>query len=173
MNEDLMLYKLIVLYMVRNSEAPITNGAISEFVLENDYTDYITLQQSISELIDSELIRVEENMNGHFYHITDRGEETLRFFKDKISDAIISDINDYMGDNSLSIINSASILTDYYKTSDVGYNVNMKIREKAGVIFDLTVNVDDKAEAETACRNFKDKSQAIYEYVMINLQKKS
>ena len=84
-----------------------------------------------------------------------------------------ADINEYMGDNSLSIINSASILTDYYKTSDVGYNVTMKIREKAGVIFDLTINVDDKAEAENACRNFKEKSQEIYEYVMINLQKKS
>ncbi len=173
MNEDLMLYKLIVLYMVKNSEAPITNGAISEFILEKDYTDYITLQQSISELIDAELIRVEENMNGHFYHITDQGEETLRFFKDKISDAIISDINEYMGDNSLSIINSASILTDYYKAGGVGYDVNMKIRERDGVIFDLTLNVDDKAQAEAACRNFKEKSQEIYEYVMLSLQKKS
>lgn len=169
MSEDLMLYKLIVLYMVKNSEAPITNGAISEFVLEKDYTDYITLQQSISELIDSGLIRVDENKNGHFYHLTESGDETLRFFKDKISDAIISDINGYLGDNSLSIINSASILTEYYKTSDVGYDVNMKIREKDRIIFNLTVNVDDKAEAEMVCRNFKENSQAIYEAVMRNL----
>lgn len=169
MSEDLMLYKLIVLYMVNSGEAPLTNGAISEFVLEKDYTDYITLQQSISELIDSELIRVEETKSGHFYHITDRGRETLRFFKDKISDAIISDITEYLGENSLSIINSASILTEYYKTNDVGYDVNMKIREKDRVVFDLTINVDDKAEAENACRNFKDKSQVIYEAVMRNL----
>ena len=173
MSEDLMLYKLIVLYMVSKSEAPLTNGAISEFVLDKDYTDYLSLQQSISELINSGLIRVEENRNGHFYHITDEGKETLHYFKDKISDAIIADISEYLGDNSLSIINNAAILTEYYKTSDMGYDVNMKIREKDKVIFSLTVNVDDKADAEAACRNFKEKSQEIYEYVVLSIQKRS
>ncbi|MBE6015232.1 MAG: DUF4364 family protein [Lachnospiraceae bacterium] len=171
MTENLMLYKLIVLYMLRNSAAPLTNGAISEFVLEHEYTDYITLQQSIAELVESDLVRVEESMNGHFYHITEQGQETLKFFKDRISDAIIADITEYFGDNSLSIINDASILTEYYKTTGAGYDVNCKIREKNKIIFDLTVNVDDKAEAESVCRNFKENSQAVYEYVMRNLLK--
>lgn len=169
MSENLMLYKLIVLYMLKYCAAPLTNGGISEFFLGNDYTDYFTLQQSISELVDAELVRVEENLSGHFYHITDQGEETLRFFKDKISDAIISDINEYMEENKLSIINNASILTEYYKSTGVGYDVNLRIREKDRVIFELTVNVDEKIDAEGACRNFKAKSQTIYEAVMRNL----
>jgi len=169
MSENLMLYKLIVLYMLKYCAAPLTNGGISEFFLGNDYTDYFTLQQSISELVDAELVRVEENLSGHFYHITDQGEETLRFFKDKISDAIISDINEYMEENKLSIINNASILTEYYKSTGVGYDVNLRIREKDRVIFELTVNVDEKIDAEGACRNFKEKSQIIYEAVMRNL----
>ena len=117
----------------------------------------------------AELVRVEENLSGHFYHLTDQGEETLRFFKDKISDAIISDINEYMEENKLSIINNASILTEYYKSTGVGYDVNLRIREKDRVIFELTVNVDEKIDAEGACRNFKEKSQIIYEAVMRNL----
>ncbi len=169
MNEDLMLYKLIVLYMLKNCAAPLTNGSISEFVLGHDYTDYFTLQQSITELVDSGLIRVEESLSGHFYHITDQGDETLCFFKDKISDAIISDINEYMGENKLSIINNAAILTEYYKSTGAGYDVNLRIREKDKVIFELTVNVDEKIDAEGACRKFKEKSQVIYEAVMRNL----
>ena len=169
MNESLMLYKLITLYMVKYSSAPLTNGAISEFVLSHDYTDYFTLQQSISELFDMELLREEKTRNGDFYHITEKGDETLRFFKEKISDAIISEMDEYIGSNRLSIINTASVITDYYKTSDVGYDVNLKIREKNRVVFELTVNVDDKADAEAMCDNFKEKNQSIYEYVVKNL----
>ena len=169
MSEDLMLYKLIVLYLLKICAAPLTNGGISEFILGHDYTDYFTLQQSITELVDSGFIRVEENLSGHFYHLTDQGEETLHFFKDKISDAIISDIEEYVGENKLSIINNASILTEYYKSMGMGYDVNLRIREKDQVIFELTVNVDEKSDAEGACRSFKEKSQAIYEAVMRNL----
>ena len=169
MSEGLMLYKLIVLYMLKICAAPLTNGGISEFILGHDYTDYFTLQQSITELVDSGFIRVEENLSGHFYHLTDQGEETLRFFKDKISDAIISDIEEYVGENKLSIINNASILTEYYKSTGMGYDVNLRIREKDQVIFELTVNVDEKSDAEGVCRSFKEKSQAIYEAVMRNL----
>ena len=40
-------YKLIVLYMLRNSENPLTNSQISEFILDREYTNYFHLQQAI------------------------------------------------------------------------------------------------------------------------------
>ena len=169
MNESLTLYKLIILYLMKECSAPLTNGQISEFILEKEYTDYITLQQAIAELIESEFIRLEEVKNATFYHITDQGVETARLFKEKISDAIIEDILEYTKANKLEIINKASVLTEYYKTTSAGYDVNLKIREKSQVLMDLTLNVDTKAEAETICRNFKEKNQDVYEYIIKKL----
>lgn len=169
MNESLTLYKLIVLYMLKNTSSPLTNAQISEFVLGHEYTDYITLQQAIAELIESNLIRVEEAKNGSFYHITDQGNETIRLFKEKISDAIIIDINNYIEANKLNIINTASVLTDYYKTTTVGYDVNLKLREKNQILMDLTLTVDTIGEAETICKNFKDNNQDIYKYLIKKL----
>ena len=54
--DPLTLYKLIVLYMLNKVKFKLTYSQISEFILEKEYTNFITLQQVISDLLDSELI---------------------------------------------------------------------------------------------------------------------
>ena len=44
-------YKLIILYMLQNSEGDLTNSQITDFILERKYTNYFQLQQAISELV--------------------------------------------------------------------------------------------------------------------------
>ena len=70
----------------------MTNTQISNFFLEQDYTDYFRVQQVISDLVDAELIRAESTHSNTQYYITAAGRETLGFFKDKITDAIEHDI---------------------------------------------------------------------------------
>ncbi len=74
--------------MLKKVNFPLTNAQISNFVLEQGYTTYFTLQQIIHELIDSGLIRQEKIRNTSQYHITEAGEETLTYFGKKISRAI-------------------------------------------------------------------------------------
>ena len=62
MAEALTQYKLLVLYMLDHVDFPLTNTQISNFVLDKEYTTYFTIQQTISELISSELIRTAEEV---------------------------------------------------------------------------------------------------------------
>ena len=55
--EPLTLYKLIILYMLNRVNFKLTYSQISSFILEKEYTNYITLQQVISDLQDSALIQ--------------------------------------------------------------------------------------------------------------------
>ena len=57
MSETFTLYKLIILYMLNKVDFPLTTSQISEFVLDKGYTTYVKLQEAISELTQSELIR--------------------------------------------------------------------------------------------------------------------
>lgn len=57
------LYKLIVLYMLNCIDFPLTDSQISEFVLEQGYTDYFKLHQVIGELAEDGLIRKESTHN--------------------------------------------------------------------------------------------------------------
>ena len=41
-------YKLIILYMLQNSEGDLTNSQITDFILDRKYTNYFQLQQAVS-----------------------------------------------------------------------------------------------------------------------------
>ena len=96
LSEPLTLYKLMILYMLKQVKFPLSNSQISEFFLDNEYTTYFTLQQALSELLESTLIRVETTRNSTRYEITREGEDTLTFFGKKISEAIVEDMDRFL-----------------------------------------------------------------------------
>ena len=57
MAETFTLYKLIILYMLNKVDFPLTTSQISEFILDEGYTSYFKLQETLAELSDSGLIR--------------------------------------------------------------------------------------------------------------------
>ena len=42
--------KLLVLYVIKSLKQPISNTQLTEIILENNFINYFTLQQYISEL---------------------------------------------------------------------------------------------------------------------------
>ena len=83
MSETQTLYKLIILYILNHVAFPLSNAQLSEFILDKEYTDYFTLQQSLFELTDSALIHPEKQHNTTLYHITEEGRTTLTYFEKK------------------------------------------------------------------------------------------
>ena len=56
MAEPITIYKLTILNMLDKVDFPLTNTQISNFFLEQDYTDYFRVQQVLSDLEDASLI---------------------------------------------------------------------------------------------------------------------
>ena len=54
--------KLLVLYVINNLKYPITNAQLTEIILENNFINYFTLQQYISELITSKFLKYKKLM---------------------------------------------------------------------------------------------------------------
>ena len=80
MAKPFTLYKLIILYMLNEVDYPLTNSQISEFLLEKEYTNYFHLQQTFSELVDSNLLEVKTVRNASYYRLTEAGRTTLSYF---------------------------------------------------------------------------------------------
>ena len=91
MAEPFTIYKLTILNMLDKVDFPLTNTQISDFFLEQEYTDYFRVQQVLNDLADSGLIRTESTHSNTQYYITAAGRETLGFFRDKLTDAIEHD----------------------------------------------------------------------------------
>ena len=157
--------------MLDKVDFPLTNTQISNFFLEQDYTDYFRVQQVISNLVDADLIRTESTHSNTQYTITAAGKETLEFFKDKISDAIEHDTMAFLEKNKLQLRNDNSILADYYKTPTQDYAVRCQYREHNTNIIDLTLSVKNRAQAEAICNNWKNLNEDVYAYLMDMLLK--
>ena len=110
MTEPHTLTKLIVLYMLDKVDFPLTRAQIYEFILEKEYSDYFTLTQAIFELTEDGYIETAKKHASTFLSLTDKGRDTLTFFRNRISEGIKNDINRFFDENRMQIVNDVSVI---------------------------------------------------------------
>ena len=167
MTETFTLYKLIVLYMLEKVDFPLTTSQISEFILDKGYTTYFKLQETLSEMVESGLLRVETTHNRTLYHLTENGAETIQFFKNKISTAIQNDIDEFLKEKRYDLKEEVAIKSDYYLNTNHEYEVRCQIVENGFSLIDLKITVPTEIEAETIASNWSRESQKILSLIHI------
>lgn len=165
LQDPLTLYKLIVLYMLNRVSFPLTAAQISDFVLEKEYTNFLTLQQVINELSDAGMVSPETIRNRTHLSITNEGQETLKFFQNRIGDAIRDEINAYLRENEFSLRDEVSVLGDYYKSVSGEYEAHLVARDNGIALVDITLSVPTAELAAVICDNWQKKNQEIYQYL--------
>jgi len=169
MHDPLTLYKLIVLYMLSRVDFPLTKAQIGDFILEKEYTTFLTLQQAIGELIDSGLVTAQSIRNRTHLSITKEGRETLNFFKNQINDSIIADIDEFFRQNEIELRNEVSILANYYKSTSGEYEAHLSAKDKGIDLVNITISVPSEETAISICDNWQHKNQEIYQYLISQL----
>ena len=167
--ESLMLYKLIVLYMLDKVTFPLTQSQISEFILDKGYTNYLTLQQVISELTDTGLISANSTLNRTQLTITREGKDSLGYFEGRISEVIRKEIQDYFKENSMELRNEVSVISNYYKTTNGDYEAILNAKEKEITLVEIKLSVPTAQIAAAICENWNKKNQEIYQFLTRNL----
>lgn len=163
------LYKLIVLYMLNKVKFKLTYAQISEFILAEEYTNFLTLQQVISDLQDTELIKADTLMNRTYFSITDEGRKTLDYFGNRISDAIRRDIDIFLDEKHLELKNESSITATYYKATTGEFETQLVAREKDIELVNIKLSVPTEDMAASICDSWQRKNQTIYKYLMQEL----
>lgn len=160
--ETFTLYKLIVLYMLDQSAVPLSKSTINAFILDKGYTNYMTLQQAIGELLDNQLITQKSDANRALLSITTEGCDTLTYFENRISDAIKEDIKNFLIENKTQLKNDYSITSNYYKSVSGEYEAQLMAKEKDVVLMDLRISVPTQEMAEDVCLNWKKRNEEVY-----------
>lgn len=169
MAEGLTLYKLIILYMLRRVNFPLSNTQITEYMIEKDYTDYFHVQQALHDLVDTKLITVEVIRNTSLYTATDSGEKTLEYFSSEISYSIKKEIDRYLRENAFELRNESCMIADWVQTSDGGCEVTCRVTEGKDTVISVTFGVPSEAEAERVCERWPGAAQEIYVNIMMKL----
>jgi hypothetical protein len=167
--DSLQLYKLIVLYMLSRVDFPLTKAQICDFILEKGYTDFLTLQKSISDLIDCGMVTAKPIRNRTHLSITSDGSSTLQYFQNRITPAIRNEIDDYFKENKMSMRNEVSVLSDYVKTPGGEYEARLTALDKGSKLVGVTLTVPNEEIASSICEKWQKKNQKIYQYLIENL----
>lgn len=169
MQDPLTLYKLIVLYMLDRVNFPLTKTQVGDFILEKEYTNFLTLQQVISELIEADLISADSIRNRTHLSITKDGQETLSFFENRINDGIKADIKNFFKENELELRNEVSVLADYYKSTSGEFEAHLIAKDRNINLVEITLSVPVEETAATICDNWQKKNQEIYQHLIQEL----
>lgn len=163
--DPLTLYKLIVLYMLNKVSFPLSSSQIGDFILEKDYTNFLTLQQVFSDLKDNNLIAAKTVRNRTLFSITEEGMNTLTYFENRISDAIKEDVIHYFRDNEMELRNEVSVLADYYRASNGEYEAHLWAKDRNTELVSIKLTVPTEEIASSICTKWQDKNQQIYQYL--------
>lgn len=155
--------------MLNKVTFPLSNSQISEFIVGAGYTDYFQIQRVLNELRDSGLVTTETVRNTTNYHITEKGLDTLDFFRGEVSDEIKADIDAYLKKNAYELRNESSTQAVYYKTTSQEYEVHCKVNERTEKLIEIVLTVPTEEAAKDICDNWPDKSQEVYAFLMQTL----
>ena len=155
--------------MLKRCDSPLSKAQIYDFILEKEYTNYMTLQEAFGELASSELIIEKTIGNRTYLEITDEGSQTLEFFGNRINPSIRQDIDSYLRDNSMKLRNESSVLGDYSKTGENEYEVRLLIRENNRDQMSIKIKVPAEEMAQAMLDNWQKENQDIYAYLFSKL----
>ncbi|KIR02951.1 hypothetical protein P261_01766 [Lachnospiraceae bacterium TWA4] len=79
MTDPLTIYKLMILFMLKQVPFALTNTQMLNFFLDKEYTNYFTFQTALNELESSGLISCQSTHRTTRYELTESGNETLSF----------------------------------------------------------------------------------------------
>lgn len=158
--------KLLLLYIFDKIKIPITNNKITQIILENNFINYFTLQQYISELISSNFLKYTEGESKHRLEITEKGKKVLSLFGNRLSRNKIDAADEYLTNNINIIKKDVTITSDYTIESKDKFIVNLKAVDNNIVLIDLKITVDSNKQARDLCAKWKNNSSEIYSKIL-------
>ena len=167
--EQLTLYKLMILYLIEKVDFPLSNSQISEFILDRGYTNYFHLQRAFHELEEENMLRVKQIRNMSHYALSDEGSEAIEMFEYQIPNSIKEDIAQFLKEKEYELRKEASVTADFYPSKGDEYTVNLKIREKENLLLEINLNVVSRDQAVYICDHWEKKHSDVYSMLIEKL----
>ncbi|MDO5564150.1 MAG: DUF4364 family protein [Eubacteriales bacterium] len=159
----------MILYMLRKVQFRLSNSQIVTFFQEKNYTDYFSLQEVLSELIDTELIIIYKTKTKSMYSISPSGIDCIKYFEKDINKEITLDINNYLNENRIKLKEESNCIADFKESENYSYTAHCEIIEGKESLISIDINMPDAESARLICENWKDNSQDIYNYLIKKL----
>lgn len=173
--EQLVLDKLIMLFVLDKMEIPLTEDSILDIcsVKNNWITNYMDCKAIIHDLEQSKLFyKIGDAEEGkELYSLTYEGRECLSYLYRRIPFETREQISQYLQVNKLNVKSSQEYTATYNKNDDGSYNVILRIYEPLITVpmFELKIKAPSRQSANEAIHKWKSQAPTIYESIYGNL----
>ena len=155
--------KLLLLYLIEKMDLPLSRSQITDYIREDDFMDYYTLQQSLADMVDGGYLDVTKDNNNTIYTITDEGLQTLEYFEEHIPITIRSKINQYIKDNRKDIKRAFENTATFFPNAENDeFVVKCGVYEDGRVLMELSISVDTRDQARIIQNNWKANAKTLY-----------
>ncbi|TQY42062.1 DUF4364 family protein, partial [Clostridioides difficile] len=103
-SEELAYHKLLILYILEKIKMDLTNSQITQVVLETEMMNYFSLQQLLSQLMESKFLTTYKDSDREYYALTQRGVESLEYFFNRIPTSVTEKIDKYIDSNKENLL---------------------------------------------------------------------
>ena len=169
LQETSMLYKLTILYLLSRVDYPISGNSLSNFLLQNDFTDYFNLQQIMGELIDDGYVTRNTVRNKTLYRLSESGSAAIRLLERELAPSMRAEIEKYITDNGMELRNDIAVMSSYYQKDINCYVANMYVEEAGEKLLELNLTVPTAAEAERICSRWYKAHEELYPQIIRSL----
>jgi len=160
--EELAENKLLLLFILKEIEMPVTGNEIIRIVLENDFMNYFALQQFLGELVKDNFITYYEDKGKHYYRMDKKGSDTLKLFLNRIPQKLRQDVLNYLTENMNRIKKEKQIIGRYTMEEENQYLVNLKMIENHKISMDLNLKIFSHKHARKICENWNNNAPDLY-----------
>lgn len=169
-SDEMMYYKLVILYILDRLAMPISNAELSRIVLEKKYAPFFAMQHVLGDLVEDKYIEVvKEERNSHEYQITPEGVETISLFYKDIATDKRDEIDAFLQQELYHLKDKRSSTADYYESGKDEYIVELRVTERGTDLINLNLCVTTPEEADTICNRWKEANTEVYQYLITRL----
>ena len=165
-SEELASHKLLILYILDKINMDLTNSQITQVVLETEMMNYFSLQQFLSQLMESKFLTTYKESDREYYSLTQKGLEILEYFLSRIPEDLTKKIDEYVALNKQSLLSDTEVKSSFIQQNNNEFIVNLRVIENQSNLIDLNLNVSSEKQAQQICNNWK--NNACRNYRLIN-----
>ena len=160
--------KVLVCYLLKSIEQPISKQLINEILQENSLANYFEINQAVSDLVRAGSLEEAAQEGDTVYRVTDQGRsaaQTLevnlpRSVREKAVNAAIRLLTRAKREQEIRI--------DIEKLEN-GYHVTFTIYDSTDELLKLTIFVADSMQVETVRKNFLNDPVKLYSNIIASL----
>lgn len=170
--QELAENKLLLLYILKKINTPVSNNKFTQIILENNLINYFILQQYIDELLTSSFIEYVNPDNNHKMAITKKGLKVLDLFENMISKDKIQIVNSYLEKQFWNIKKGLSVNANYISENNNNFMVQLNAQKGEKVLINIKLHIGSAEEASKLCKKWKNDYSELYNKIINLLLKK-